>query len=326
MKGILKVAVCHGSTIKASWECPQRIEHWGDWVPALREAIHHTGFTGSDVTVVLDHRHLVYHLQETPPGKPGALRPLLQRQISQGRFFEEEATWSHHAPVPSKTKQRFLLTLLPRSVMTELNGVCAELGWTLIGVYSPAAVLARQFKCLPLKPHEAALLATDLEGSLCLVAGLGNGSILFCRLISGATSQNQDHAAQEINRTALFIQQKFGHPIHHLWIFGQQTFTALSKLNIREGMAIHPSPVQESPFYLNNVCANLSPLDSVNLVSSQETRRRRFRRSLALACGCLLLSGLAATTLIHRAVQARSSDQIQPTQDSNQLSNPLPPP
>jgi hypothetical protein len=228
LNGRLKAAVCQGHHVAASWEHEDLVEHVGELTPLIRQAMTALKFRGSDATFVLDHRQLIYHLQELPPGKPGTLRPLLLRKIAQAKFFDEEAAWGHHPPLPGKENQRLLLTLLPRSVVTGLCGVCAELGLLPVAVFTPSAILATQFKHLHLQAAETVLLAADLGDTLCLVAGRGDGQIMFCRSVSSSGSQHRARAGQEINRTLLYVQQQFGSPINTLWVFGNDAFEWLS--------------------------------------------------------------------------------------------------
>lgn len=319
LNGTIKVAVCQGSAIQSSWTCPTRVEHLGEWAPVLRQAIEETGFAGSDVMIVLDHRNLVYHLQDTPPGKPAALKTLLDRKVNQSGYFEEEASWSYHEPYTNKSHQRFLLSLVPRSIVVGLKEICAEEGLSLIGVFSPASLLAHQMKRLHLKPSESALLVADLGGSLCLVAGQGNGNILFARNISDSSSQDQNRAAQEVNRTLLYVQQQFGVSINTLWVFGEALYSTMSTIQIRDGMAVRQSPVEENDYYYSAAAASLSGFLPCNLLSPRELRRRQFRSRVALASLILLLTGGITTSYVDNAVKAREKKEGEFTKKWNAL-------
>src|SRR5947207_13624011 len=87
------VASLGGRNVGA-WTCPRPVLEGEDFDEALGEAVRETGFTGTRVVVVLEHRSLLFHVQETPPAKGRLLEQLLQRLVSQSRFFEERAAWS----------------------------------------------------------------------------------------------------------------------------------------------------------------------------------------------------------------------------------------
>src|SRR5437867_344500 len=106
------VASLGGRNVGA-WTCPTSVVEEEDFEQALAQAVHETGFTGTRVVVVLEHRSLLFHVQETPPAKGRLLEQLLQRLVSQSRFFEERAAWSRVEVAAVKGRQRYLLALLP---------------------------------------------------------------------------------------------------------------------------------------------------------------------------------------------------------------------
>jgi hypothetical protein len=306
--GKLEAAVCQGRTLKTAWSCPSRVEHVGELAPHLGEAVAETGFSGEEVSLVLDHRHLIYHLQEAPPGGIKTVRTYLQRKVSQQGFFEEESVWSFHPPHGGSGSQRFLLTLLPRSILASLSGVCEDLGLALTGVYAPAAILAEQFERLHLEAKESALLVADLGMRLCLVAGQGNGQVLFARAVVGSRSQNRARAGQEINRTLLYVEQKFGVAIQTLWAWGAPMLEWLKELEVREGLDVRQSPVALDPHYFVRQAALLPPVSTTNLVPWEDTRHRQWRRWVAVGTAALVGATLATTLGVEKVVQAREAE------------------
>lgn len=319
LNGHLQAVVCQGSVVKDAWSCPVAVEHVGELAPKIREAMTQLRYQGEDIFCVLDHRHLVFHLQETPPGSLASLRPLLERKIMQNRFFDEEAVWAAHPPLMGKSHQRFLLTLLPTSVLSGLTGVCEELGLIPTAVFSPASVLSRQFKHLHLQANEATLLVADLGGALCLVAGYGDGQVLFCRNISGSSSQQRLRAGQEINRTLLYVQQQFGTPINSIWVFGSTVFEWLSKTHIRDGLTIRQSPIEESAHYFASAATLIPALDSTNFIPASATRQRLFRRRFACAAVALFLLSFAVNHAVEKVARERDYEVARWTHNWNQL-------
>ena len=89
------VASSGGQTVGA-WTCPAVVEE-SRFEDALSEAVRETGFVGTRVFLVVEHRSLLFHVQETPPAKGRLLDQLLQRLVSQSRFLKSErrgAAWS----------------------------------------------------------------------------------------------------------------------------------------------------------------------------------------------------------------------------------------
>ena len=305
LNGNFRVVACRGNKVKASWEKSSPVEHPGEMAPLLREAVKKTHYKGADVHLVLDHRQLVYHLQDAPLGKPSSLKSFLQRKVAQNQFYEESAAWSYHSPVPGQDKQRFLLTLLPDAVVRGLVGAFDDAGLVLSGIFSPGALLAAQLPQLHLQSNESALLVADLGGVLCLVAGTAGGDILFCRHLSCSTPAMRARAGQEINRTLLYVQQQFGVSINTLWVYGGESLQWLSKVVVRDGMTVRPSPVEKDDCFFARQVTRVPSLSSSNLVPLGDIRRRHLRRISSLGAVSLMLAAVAISALVDREIKRR---------------------
>src|SRR5262245_21745533 len=194
------VSTSGGRTVGA-WAAPYPVGNEREFETALTEAVRETGFKGTRVIVVLEHRSLLFHVQETPPAKGRLLQQLLQRLVNQSRFFEEPAAWSRVEVPAVKGRQRHLLALLPDSLVRQLSAVCRAQGLHLAAVVPMAAVLGAQLRYLPILKDEVVVLAADPGGSLQLLMGRGDGQVLFSRNVLLSGVQQQERAAQEINRT-----------------------------------------------------------------------------------------------------------------------------
>ena len=302
------VASSGGQTVGA-WTCPAVVEE-SRFEDALSEAVRETGFVGTRVFLVVEHRSLLFHVQETPPAKGRLLDQLLQRLVSQSRFFEERASWGRVELPAMEGRQRYLLALLPEPLVQHLSAACAANRLQLAAVVPVAAVFGAQLRQLSVGKEEVVVLAADFGESLQLLLGRGDGQVLFSRNVVLAGAQANERAAQEINRTLHYAQQQFGAVVNHLFVFGDGAFAGLKDVKIRDGLKLEQSPVAEAPFYFATRAAELSTKHPLNLVNRAENRRRHGRQ-LAVAAVAVLLVGTASTVLlVERTVLAREARAV----------------
>lgn len=305
LNGRFHAAALNGSTVSASWACPQPVPYEADFGEALAEAVRQTRFTGTQVVVVLDHGSLLFHVEETPPVKGRMLRQLLERRVAQNHFFEEQAAWGRIDLPAFKGRQRTLLALVPQSLVHNLSTSCAALRLNLAAVVPTAAALAPHLSQLSIPADEAIVLATDLGGSLHLLLGRGDGQVLFSRsVLLGGTLQS-DRAAQEIARTLHYAQQQFSVVVNHLFVFGSAAFAVLKDVQIRSGLRIQPSTVDEDQFYFARQAGLVSRKSTVNLVSPAETQRLRVRGLAATGLAAAVVLSATTTFVVERTVRAR---------------------
>ena len=305
LHGRFQAVTLSGGAVSTAWTRPEPVVDGADFGPALAEAIRQTRFTGHRVQVVLDHRSLLFHVQETPPARGRQLQLLLDRLVAQNRFFEERAAWGHIALPPVKDRQRSLLALIPESLVRELTDACAARRMQLIGVLPLAAVLGDHLRELPARPDEIVVLAADLGTSLHLLLGRGDGQVLFSRSVVLASAQQGERAVQEINRTLHYAQQQFGADVSQLFVFGEQAFAILKDLEIRQGLRIQPSPVAHDPLAVASLGASASSKTSLNLISRAESRQHRHRQLAAAGIAALLVASAATALKVEQAVHAR---------------------
>lgn len=316
LNGGIKAVAMNGRAAGASWESPARVEHVTELAGALREAVAATRFRGTDTVLLLEHKNLLYHLQETPPAKGGVLRKLLERAVAKNRFFEEDAVWGFTELPVLKNTHRTLLNLAPRSLIQGIAHACEAAGLQLGGVFPTAAVLHHQLRALPVVAKEPALLATFVEGNICLVAVTAGGSPLFARSLTGSGAPQLDRVEQEIKRTLLFTQQQFGVNIARVCLFGEALNQLLGQNKARDAWTFEPSSVAEDAFYFAREAAGLPLRLSTNLYASRAASARRWRLPLAATAAALLAlalpAAIVAEVLAHRSqVLARSLDASQ---------------
>src|SRR2546423_15028919 len=113
LNGRFDAATVNGSSVVGSWLCPTAVNDEAGFGVALAEAVRQTRFAGTEVMLVLDHRSLLFHVQETPPAAEKLVGQMLQRLIERSQFFEGKAAWSRLTLPVANSKRRFLLALLP---------------------------------------------------------------------------------------------------------------------------------------------------------------------------------------------------------------------
>ena len=250
LNGSFKAVAFRGGVAAGTWTCPLRVEKLEELKAVLSQAVTETRFMGNEVVFVLEHRSLIYHLQETPPAKRRVVRQLLDRAVVQNKFFEEPAVWGSQPAPSAKGRLRHVLNIIPRSLLDGLTAACRELELELRGVFPATAVLSGQLdKLSGDSSTDTVLLAADLAGVLCLMVGGSDGQILFSRLVVGLSLANRERVEQEINRTLLYSQQQFGVSVNRLWVFGDGAQKLLEVLPARDALSVGASPVAEDEFY-----------------------------------------------------------------------------
>ena len=303
--GRFQAVSLRGATVLASWTSPQPVANDSDFGPALAEAVRGTKFTGSRVALLLDHRSMLYHVQDTPPAKGRVLHQLLERLVAQNHFFEEPAVWSHATLPPAKGRQRFLLALVPESLLRRISDACAGHRLQLAAVYPMAGALGDQLRRFSVPPEEAVILAADLGHSLHLLLGRGDGQVLFSRSVVFSAAQQPERAAQEINRTLLYAQQQFAAAVGQLFVFGEGAFARFKDLQIRQGLVARPSPVDADPFFYARQAGVLSPKLSLNLASQSASPQRQSRQLAAASVAALLVAAAVTATKVELLLNAR---------------------
>lgn len=289
----------------AGWLAPRPVHTPQEFAAALAQAVRETGFRGQKVRLVIDHRNLLFHVQDLPPAQGRVLTKLLDRLVAQNQFFDEPAAHAHLELPPSKSLHRHLLSLLPQSLVTALVQVCADQGLRLDGLWPAAAVLATRLGELPAPPAEVVILATAFGDSMNLLLGRSDGKLLFSRTVAlGATGQ-VERAAQEINRTLHYAQQQFGALVNLLFVSRSETFSTLKTTPIRAGLKILDAPIDDSPASLLRLAANLSSRAPLNFARHPGGRLLHRRALAAAGIAAAFLASLSTTVHLETRIHAR---------------------
>src|SRR4029079_13216245 len=164
-------AVANGGRDAASWTCPTLVHDEQEFATALEEAIRQTRFSGRRLVMVLDHRSLLFHVQDTPPGAEKLVDQILQRTVERSHFFEQKAAGSRLKLPAKKGPQRFLLALFPESLLRRLAEICESQDLELVGAFPLPSVLDDALRTLGVPHDETVLLAADIGGGLHLTVG-----------------------------------------------------------------------------------------------------------------------------------------------------------
>jgi hypothetical protein len=305
LHGSFQAVATSGGVVQASWAAPGSVLTSADFATALKRSITETAFKGRQVTVVIDHRNLLFHLQETPPAKGKMLGRVLQRLVAQSQFFDEPAVWRHIELPSSKTAHRCLLAVLPQSLVFAIEHACAEANLDLIALLPPATVVAQHLKGLEASAEETVILATDLGGSLNIILGRTSGQLLLSRTVVLAGRMQTDRAAQELNRTLHYAQQQFGVTVNRLFISGADAYAALKEVSIRDGLKVFNDSTTEGPLELPRHAAGLPARSAFNFANRQSSGELALRTAAAAGLAAAVVMSVSATLHIESSVRAR---------------------
>jgi hypothetical protein len=280
-----------------------------EFAAAVATALRETRFGGTQAMLIIDHRSLLFHVQDTPPAEGKMVDQMIDRLVARSHFFEEKAAWSRLALPEAKGRHRHLLSLLPESLVQSLVAVLAAHRVDLVGVFPIAAVLGDHLRQLSAQEGEVVLLAADLGDAIHLLLGLGDGQVLFSRTVAMSGQQPAERAAQEINRTLHYAQQQFGATVNKLFIYGDDAYRILKDQPIREGLSITPSPVPADPIHFARHVFLLSPKLRQNFIPPSALKRKSNQQLAAVAVVFLAASSVIATIATELTVRARERAQ-----------------
>jgi len=307
LNGRFHAAALAGETVTASWSCPHPVAQGSEFAGALAEAIRQTHFNGTQAMVIIDHRSLLFHVQDTPPAEGKMVDQLLEQLVGRGKFFEEKAAWGRLALPQAKGRSRYLLSLLPDSLIQELIATFTAQRIELLGVFPIATVLGDQLRLLAAQETEVILLAADLGDAIHLLLGQGGGQVLFSRTVAITGQQPSECVAQEINRTVQYAQQQFGAAVTKLFVYGSAAFATLKDVPIRPGLAIARSPLAEDPLYFARQVSLLSPKLRLNFIPAAALKKKSSRQ--LTAAFVVLLATIAVVTTIVTELKVRARER-----------------
>lgn len=312
LNGRFRAVVMQGREPGIAWTAPAPVTELTALGQVIGEAVLATGFRSRDVVMVVDNRNVIYHLQETPPGKSGTVRRLIERQVQQQPFFQEPPVWGLRELPPAKGRNRYLLTVVPQSVLVAVREACEKSKLLLKGLFVPADVFQRRLVDATLDPVRPVMLAAAADDLLCLLAGDSSGRILFARSFPISNPIDVERVVQEISRTQLFARQQFGVSINECRLSGAVLGAETLRTHVRNEMRFVDGMQPADEFELAREVARLPIGSEVNLARKTNAATISNRR-LAIAASVLLAAsiGFGALVELELRVDAREAIRLQ---------------
>jgi hypothetical protein len=310
LHGWVQATSLAGDAVVANWIAPEPVNTTAEFTAALDRAVQETRFKGQRVAVVIDHRNLLFHVQETPPAKASVLDKVLERLVAQSQFFDEPAAWQHVELPASKNGHRCLLALLPQSLIRAIDDACAELNLQLVALIPPATVVARALKKLDAPAEETVILVTDLGGSLNMILGRTTGQLLLSRTVVLTGKLQSDRAAQELNRTLHYAQQQFGVNVSQVFIAGEYAYNSLKDIPVRAGLKIVNATGQDGPLDLPRQAAATTRKSLFNFAKHGDASTLALRVAAAIGLAALLIATFLTVFQVESTVRAREQEAL----------------
>lgn len=297
------------------WTATEPVQNAETLQAALSKARTSAGYLRR-VRFLLDQRNLIFHVQETPPAPRKLLETILERLVAENRFFEEPATWIRMAMPSAPQRDRWLLAIMPRSLLEAIETACRENEIELIGIYPFASALASFLTCGEVALYETVLLVADSGVSHNLLVGRGDGQLLFARSIARSGASTDQRLEQEINRTLQFSQQRCGAEVTRILALGPECHATLVQRTLREGLKLDRLPDEMAGQKADGGNLPLSDDSPLNFVASRHWLPSLARPIVALSLAVLLLatmgfalSGYSQLRRASRAVDAAQQRQ-----------------
>ena len=292
------------------WVCPHPVGPNTTLADTVREARRQAGRSITRIAWLVDHRSLLFHIQETPPVKGRLIRPLLDRLVAENRFFDEPAVWAKLSLPGMAHRQRWLLSLMPSSLWKEIESACDEADLTVTGVYPANALLGAFLPSISAGTDEIVLVLADFGNGHALLVGRSDGQILFARSIAHSKNEAEDRLGQEINRTLHFVQQRFGGEIHRMIAVGSDDYASLIGLEIRDDLIVECLLTEPNPArFALQLASHLGDL-SLDLSLGRRRQPAWVRPVLALGMVALLLVSITTSLLVRSQSADRLSESI----------------
>ncbi len=312
--GTVRALAVHKGMVEGSWECPDMVTEAAGFGAVLRQAVAHTGYKGTNVSVVLGHPRLGQQLLTAPPttrtnlmrfierqiqlimylGVPPDLQPALiryiQRQVQSLKSFDGEAAWCFEYTAPVEETNGLLVHLFPRQILNTLAQECNKADLRLSAVVPITAALQSQCQHLPIKQDEVAMLVGDTGRSSAVVVSRADGQLYLSRVLTGSWAENAEHLIVDLQRTAVFVKEEYGVNVSSVWLFGPDAQNYVPQVQAETGIPTGESPVPWDTFYWPRALCLLVPAMMPNLISREQLHAPREQLWLKfVAAGAIVL-------------------------------------
>ncbi|MEZ0274618.1 MAG: hypothetical protein ACAH88_06915, partial [Roseimicrobium sp.] len=299
----------------ATWECSGRVEDLGtptlDLPALLREAVQQTGYTGTNVALMLQHPRLIHQLVDMPPAQGKEALLYIERLVKQCKISEEDMAWGWQPAESIKLNKGLVLYMFPQRLQDQLIQGCREAGLHLLVMVSTSVVLGSQLAELPLQDGEIILLAAEIEGETAVVVGRKQGPVFSERSLRHCWHKGPARVVLEINRSIRFVKQQFGADVQSICFFGPGAEQQCELMVDEAQVPVRLSPVGFTPFYWAEQLLKIAPSAFPNLISQRHReapRRRALARLTAfLTAGLLVVPALVLSAWVEIRVSSQSS-------------------
>jgi hypothetical protein len=295
LHGAFHAAVFRRQTLVASWQSPIRVHSLEEFESALDAAIAALAFDGTEAFLVLEHDEFVHQAEHAPPFSDSAARKYLRGLVMSHEMDHEPVLWVSQRMVSARQEAAFLLHLLPSGFHGRLNGLLLARRLDLTRIL-PLVVPLQLMLDGGLAPRDqAVLLAAEAGDATTVMAGRGDGQLLFARTMAAGWATDAGRIGVEANRSVLYAKQQFGAAIDRIYLLGGAGEDARASVQAKCGPEKLVELRPATPLDWLQAVAKLSARHPVNLVAGQLGRKRRqqFLRRVLLA-GCWLGFGLMA--------------------------------
>jgi hypothetical protein len=275
-------------SVHQTWERPGFIRSYEPLHQAISDAIHHTQFLGSHISILVEDQRFISLSFQLPTMSLTDLLPILERKAQQAKTWEGSAAWRYHLDLQARGQQNIHLEIWPKIFIDEIIQVCEDCGLYLQLLAPISALSESQLSTLPVEHGEAAILISMLEGQVTFIAGGEDGSPILTRHLAPAQDWVPlgERVGTEINRTIMFIMQQTSLNIPQIWFLGEKERLSLEEVQPHVSTPIFPCPITPDWKYWLWVGATL-PIDLDKNFTPPEVRRAPLRK--------MLIKTLAAT-------------------------------
>ncbi len=297
--GHFEAVALHKGEVAGTWRAPESCEDVERFGELARQAVEKTGFQGNSVHLVFSHPKLIHLLVDVPDARGPALKALVQRQVERQKAFDEAAAWTFEKAEATKASSSVIVHILPRTILQRLQLGAERSGLHLVSVAPPTGTLHAQFARLPLDGDQVGLIATDIQGSTTIVVGRREGPLFLARSLDVSRARGSSALVVDINRTLLFVNQRFGADVSGVWLFGRTMVEQLEEFRAQLTVPVAVSPEPQADFHWTLESLRVPSDFSPNLVSAHQLSAPKRKALLKLT------TVLAATAVL--AVLASSA-------------------
>jgi hypothetical protein len=315
VNGRFKAMSIINESIHQSWERPGVILKPEALRQAISDAIHHTQFSGTDISFLVEDPRFITRTLQLPAMELTDLLPILERKVQQEKTWDEPAAWRYHLGIQGRGKQNIYLEIWPQHFLDEIIRICEELGLQLRQLAPLSALSESQLKSLPVEPGDATILISMLEGKIMFVAGGDDGTAIMTRHLAPAHAWVPlgERVGTEVNRTIMYLIQQTNLTIPQIWFLGEEEQLTTAEIQSHVSTPILPFPVHPDWKFWLWVVATLPINHDTNFTPPHVLRaplQHLLMKSVAAGIAGLILLGVGTSGMIE-GYFAKNQERVQ---------------